>query len=98
MADELGIRARRHDLTLPRAQHQTDLWTMLSINIKRSVAALALTAGLLTAGAPACHAFSWERQSKPCAYTVMAPVSPHDLERAAAGLRVRLVDRPDLGL
>ena len=33
---------------------------MLSINIKRSVGALAVTAGLLAAGAPASHAYDLE--------------------------------------
>ncbi len=32
---------------------------MYTINIKRSVAALAITAGLLTAAAPPSHAYSW---------------------------------------
>ena len=47
---------------------------MLSINIKRSVGALALTAGLLAAGAPASHAWSWNISQTG---SVMAPVSPH---------------------
>ena len=49
---------------------------MLSINIKRSVGALAVTAGLLAAGAPASHAFSWNI-SQPGEGGVKAPVSPH---------------------
>ena len=49
---------------------------MLSINIKRSVAALAVTAGLLAAGAPASHAFSWSA-TQTGSHTVKAPVSPH---------------------
>ena len=47
---------------------------MLSINIKRSVGALAVTAGLLAAGAPASHAFSWSVTKRA---SVKAPVSPH---------------------
>ena len=49
---------------------------MLSINIKRSVGALAVTAGLLAAGAPASHADSSDVSNTGSA-GVMAPVSPH---------------------
>ena len=52
---------------------------MLSINIKRSVAALAVTAGLLAASAPASHAFSWS-ETQTGSHTVKAPVSPHGSE------------------
>ena len=55
---------------------------MFTINIKRSAAALAVTAGLFAAAAPASHAFSWS-ENQTGSHTVKAPVKTsqgfHDL-------------------